>query len=231
LQEAQYVSRKNQKDKGRLPAFVPVLKHTINSKAYIAMSAGARCALFELTSMYFPNSQNAVFLSARDGEGRLGACKDTVLKWLREVEHYGFIAVVRGAHLGVEGVGKATLYRLTDRPFAGKPPTREFDSWDGVLFDPEKQNPVRKSRTPRQKSSDIKNKARFSQKRNKRPNSSDIRTGQECPTSSDISSYTTPLLSEVTGSEKDELLRILEQVPMQPYQSLAELRTAMGYRH
>jgi hypothetical protein len=189
------MSRRNQ-DKGRLPPFIPMFKHTINSKAYVALSVGARCALFELTSMYSGNSQNPVFLSARDGAKRLGACKDTVCKWLRELEHYGFIAVVRGAHLGVEGVGKATLYRLTDRAFAGKPATREFEAWDGVLFDPEKQNPVRKTRTPRQKSSDIRNKAQLNLKRNNRPNPSDIRDGVGCPDSSDITRYTTPLSPE-----------------------------------
>src|SRR5215472_10436956 len=147
-------------DKGRLPQFVPMFKHTVSSKAYVALSVGARAALFELTKMYNGKSQNAVFLSSRDGAERLGACKDTVCKWLRELEHYGFIAVVRGAFLGVEGVGKATLYRLTDRPFAGKLSTMEFDAWDGVLFDPKKPNPVRKSRTPRPKNSDIRAQAK-----------------------------------------------------------------------
>jgi hypothetical protein len=239
------MSRKNQ-DKGRLPQFIPIYKHTFNSKAYIALSPGARCALFELTARYFPNSQNAVFLSSRDGAERLGCCKDTTLKYLRELEHYGFIAVVRGAHLGVEGIGKATLYRLTDRPFAGEPATREFDGWDGVLFDPKKQNPVRKSRTPRQTFSDIKNGARMSQKRNKCPTPSDIRDDIECPTFSDISRYTTPsasdspsplppwstpVLNEVSGEDREELLRILAPIPAQPYRSLADLRQAMGYRH
>ena len=180
-------------DKGRLPAFVPMFKHTTNSKAYVALSVGARAALFELTSMYNGKSQNAVFLSSRDGAKRLGACKDTVCKWLWELEHYGFIAVVRGAFLGVEGVGKATLYRLTDRPFAGKPATREFDAWDGVLFDPEKQNPVRKTRTPRPKNSDIRAKTKIDENGNNRPNISDIRTDQDRPTISDITRYTTPL--------------------------------------
>jgi hypothetical protein len=245
------MSRKNQ-DKGRLPQFIPMFKHTINSKAYITLSTGARCALFELTSMYSTNSQNAVFLSARDGAKRLGACKDTVCKWLRELEHYGFIAMVRGAHLGVEGLGKATLYRLTDRAFAGKPATREFDAWDGVLFDPEKQNPVRKTRTPRQKSSDIRNGARMSQKRNKRPNPSDIRAHIGCPTSSDISRYTTPFAAswysenwtskviegeaphpdDIANGEADSPLWVdawLEQIPV-PTLSLSEIREAMGYR-
>jgi len=119
----------------------------VSTKAYEALSVGARCVLFELSRTYNSKAENAVFLSARAGAKRLGACKDTVCKWQRELEHYGFIAVVRGAHLDVEGVGKATLYRLTDRAYAGQPATREFEAWDGVLFDPKKQNPVRNVRT------------------------------------------------------------------------------------
>src|SRR5215831_9656582 len=86
------MSRKNQ-DKGRLPPFVPMLKHTINSKAYEPLSLGARSVLFELTRNYIGRSQNAVFLSARDGARRLGASKNSVAKWEREVVHYGFVVV------------------------------------------------------------------------------------------------------------------------------------------
>ena len=52
-------------------------------------------------------------------------CKDTVCKWMHELEHYGFIVEVRGAHLGVTGTGKAARYRLTDCPHraAIRPPT------------------------------------------------------------------------------------------------------------
>jgi hypothetical protein len=208
------MSRKNQ-DKGRLPQFIPMFEHTVSSKAYVALSVGARCALFELTSMYSGNSQNAVFLSSRDGAKRLGACKDTVCKWLRELEHYGFIAVVRGAHLGVEGVGKATLYRLTDRGFAGKPATSEFEAWDGVVFDPEKQNPVRKTRTPRPKNSDIRAIARTARNGNKRPHPSDIRDANECPIPSDITRYTTPLSPEGAAGDFLQNPAFLEWVDLQ----------------
>src|SRR5262249_26763214 len=168
------------KEKGRLPPFVPIYRHTVSTKAYEALSVGARCVLFELSRTHNSKAENAVFLSARAGAKRLGACKDTVCKWQRELEHYGFIAVVRGAHLGVEGVGKATLYRLTDRAYAGQPATREFEAWDGVLFDPKKQNPVRKTRTPCPKRSDIRANGKTPLNGNNRPISSDIRNDMDC---------------------------------------------------
>jgi hypothetical protein len=176
-----------------------MFKHTVNSKAYIALSVGARCVLFELTSMYNGNSQNAVFLSARDGAKRLGVSKNTVAKWERKLVHYGFTAVVRGAHLGVGGVGKATLYRLTDRAFAGKPAIREFDSWDGVLFDDRKPNPVPKSKTPRTKKVDIRTEAKIDPNGNKRTNKRYIRDREDRPTERYITRYTTPLSPEGAG--------------------------------
>ena len=75
--------------------------------------------------------------------------KTTIVKWLRELEHYGFIVKVRGAHLGVGGVGKAALYRLTDCGYAGATPTYDFQNWDGELFASKKQNPVPKLVLPR----------------------------------------------------------------------------------
>ena len=72
-----------------------------------------------------------------------------------------FSVKVRGHHLGVNGEGKAAHYRLTDRWYAGKEPTYDFQNWDGVLFEPAKRvmseadkerlrlratNPVRRSR-------------------------------------------------------------------------------------
>jgi hypothetical protein len=180
------------RDKGRLPAFVPIFRHTIKTPARRALSVGARATFLVLKANYNSNAQNAVFLSARDGARELGACKDTVCKWMHELEHYGFIVEVQGAHLGVSGTGKAARYRLTDCWYAGQPPTYDFQNWDGVLYDPKKQNPVRKIRTPRPKKPDIRAGTDTARNGNKRPKNSDIRNAVECPKSLDITSLTTP---------------------------------------
>ena len=103
-----------------------------------------------LKTNYNTKMENSVFLSARDGAEELGVDKETVCKYIAELEHYGFIVKVQGAHLGVEGEGKCALYRMTDWWYAGQAPTYEFRNWGGDLFDYEafrKQNPVRKTRT------------------------------------------------------------------------------------
>ena len=107
--------------KNKLAPFVPIFRHTIKTAAWRALSVGARATFLALKANYNSNAQNAVFLSARDGAQEFNASKKTVCKWLHELEHYGFIVMVQGAHLGVHGTGKAAHYRLTDCPFAGKP--------------------------------------------------------------------------------------------------------------
>ena len=90
---------------------------------------GARATYVELAANFNTNSQNAVFLSARAAAKALGVNKGTAGKWLHELEHYGFIALVQGSYLGLDGKGKAARYRLTDCWYAGKEPTYDFQYW------------------------------------------------------------------------------------------------------
>jgi hypothetical protein len=120
----------------------------------------------------------------------LNAHRDTVQKWLRELEHYGFIVKVRGAHLGLEGVGKAALYRLTDCPYAGQAPTYDFQSWDGVLFEEKKQNPGLRIRPPRPKKPAIRSKVEMTETGKKWPTEPAIRNEERWPTEPAITSFT-----------------------------------------
>jgi hypothetical protein len=181
------MSRKD-KTKGKLAPFVPIFRHTMKSAAWNVLSVGARATFLHLKSNYNTNSQNAVFLSSRDGAKELGVTKNTVCKWLHELEHYGFIVMVQGAHLGLAGTGKAARYRLTDSAYAGQAPTYNFQNWDGVLFDPKKQKPVPKSKTHRPKKVDIRAESAKAEKGNKRLKKRDIRDAVECPKKVDITS-------------------------------------------
>jgi hypothetical protein len=188
----------------KLPPFTAIFRHTTKSAAWTALSVSARATFFEMQSNYNTKAQNAVFLSARDGARKLGGvCKDTVMRWQRELEYYGFIIKVQGAHLGLNGVGKAALYRLTDRHYAGQPPTYEFLNWDGEIFHEQKrpsyyqakkQNPVRAWRTPRPSVEDIRETADMTKSDQKCPSVEDISNAQGCPSVEDISSLTSSLL-------------------------------------
>jgi hypothetical protein len=226
----------SRRHRGKLAPFIALFRHTVKSPAWKALSVGARATFFVLKSNYNTNAQNAVFLSSRDGAKELGVHKDTSRKWLHELERYGFIVEVQTAYRAGAGVGKAAHYRLTDCHFAGQAPTYDFQNWDGTLYDPKKQNPGLKNRTPRPKKPDIRTESQMDEIGNKCPTEPDIRTEGECPTDPTITSFTSsqansrrkvgaevvplrrrpsskPQLIEVSESERSELLKILAQIP------------------
>jgi hypothetical protein len=190
----------SKRNKGRKqPPFVALYRHTMKSAAWQAMSVGGRATFVELATNYNTNMQNAVYLSARSGAGKLGSSRNSVTRWLRENEHYGFIVLVQRGTIGVYGYGKATQYRLTDRPYAGSPATYDFQNWTGEIFNPdpnggrnwqtkkaaEKHFPVPREEPPRPTGRDIEKSGRQS---SLCPTGRDIETATDRPTGRDITS-------------------------------------------
>jgi hypothetical protein len=162
----------NRRKVKKQPDWISVYRLTFKSAAWQALSVGARAVYVELAANYNTRMENAVYLSVRTGAKRLGVSKTTVVKWLRELQHYGFIVLIRGGSLGIEGYGLAQTFRLTDRPYANSRPTFDFQNWTGELFEPakhtmteadkerrnrdrKKQNPVPAAGTPRTSGRDI----------------------------------------------------------------------------
>jgi hypothetical protein len=141
------MSKRRNSKKGRLPPFVPLIRTTLASPAWKQLSYGARSLYVVLRSYLRVDDLNngKVYRSYRKAADDLG-CKSrtSVQRWFRELEHYGFIAMTTGPYLGLDGDGIAAHWRITERPTfddRGKhiAPTRDFDRWDGTLFeDPEK---------------------------------------------------------------------------------------------
>jgi hypothetical protein len=205
---------KRKEDKGRQPPWISVYRHTWKSAAWKILSIGARALYVELAANYNTKMQNAVFMSARTGSERLNVRKDNITLWQRELEHYGFLVKVQGAHLGIDGEGKAARYRMTDRWYAGKEPTYDFQNWDGVIFEPKKRKasaakiaqlnelnrrskkqdqeifPVPGSGTPCPKRCDISKSELEVKNGNKRPRVWDISAEADRPTVWDITSLT-----------------------------------------
>jgi hypothetical protein len=128
--------------KGRISGpFVPLLKATIETESWKALSHGARSLYVVLKARYNSKLHNAVWVSTRDAEEELGQCSNrhSIMRWFRELQHYGFIVMVSPAHHGVSGHGKAPHYRLTEEWHLDKAPTRDFLSWDGTLFTEKKR--------------------------------------------------------------------------------------------
>jgi hypothetical protein len=128
------------RNKGRLPPFVPMVKSTMNTPAWRPMSHGARSLYTVLRARYNTRLQNAVYIAGRAAVKELGSHshRDYVRRWFRELEYYGFIRMVSLPHHGLNGHGRAAHHRLTEEPYLGKPPTRDFLNWDGVIFHEQK---------------------------------------------------------------------------------------------
>jgi hypothetical protein len=140
------------KDKGRLPPFVPLDQEVMNSPAWRATSYGARWLYVHLKRRWSFKQRNngRIFLSQRDAQEEMG-CKhrDSIGRWFRELQHYGFIVMTEPGCLGVDGRGKAPHWRLTEAEWAGGRngntwmlPTKDYLKWNGAKFrDDQKQNP------------------------------------------------------------------------------------------
>jgi hypothetical protein len=137
--------RGKHKDKGRLPAFVPMFKETITSPAWRALSHGARSLFLALKFRYNSEHKNngKIYLSTRDAAAELGSNRDGIARWFRELQHYGFVVMTGAGCLGVDGRGKAPQWLLTELGHMGDPPTRDFLRWKGDPF-PDRFRPSKK---------------------------------------------------------------------------------------
>ena len=131
------------KDKGRLPPFVALLKETMASPAWRATSHGARSLYTALKARYSSNLHNngRIFISQRNAMREVGSWSDEIARWFRELQHYGFIVQTSGGCLGVDGKGKAPHWRLTELEAPGGRngdtwmlPTKDYLKWNGTKF-------------------------------------------------------------------------------------------------
>jgi hypothetical protein len=124
------------RDKGRLAPFVPLLKETLASPAWRAMSHGARSLYIALKQRYSSNFHNngKLYLSHRDAAKEIGSGFEEIANWFRELQHYGFIVMTKPGCLGVNGHGLAPHWRLTEVGYMKDLPTRDFLKWDGKKF-------------------------------------------------------------------------------------------------
>lgn len=109
----------------------------LQSAAYRSLSCYSRCLLVELGRIYNGSNNGWIALSVRDAAERLGVATNTALKAFRQLEDRGFI---RPHEKGVftRKDRHATTWVLTEHPYAGQVPTKEFMRWRPA----KKQKPV-----------------------------------------------------------------------------------------
>jgi hypothetical protein len=155
----------SKRDKGRLAPFVPLDQEIIRSPAWRAMSMGARSLYIHLKRRWSFKQRNngRIYLSQRDAQEEMGAaCRDSVSRWFRELQHYGFIVMTSPGCLGLDGKGKAPHWRLTELEASGGRggntwmlPTKDYLKWDGTKFH-DQQGAAKRTREWRQRSSVLK---------------------------------------------------------------------------
>jgi hypothetical protein len=123
--------------------FVPLLLETIDTPAWRTMSHGAKNLYVALRRRYNASTDNngKIFLSQRAAEQEINSKRLYIARWLRELQHFGFIVMTASGYLGVRGHGRAARWRLTELPSNGLPATRDFATWAGVPFANQKTKP------------------------------------------------------------------------------------------
>jgi hypothetical protein len=130
------MSRRKPHDE-RLGPFVPLLKETIASPAWRAMSHGARSLYVALKARYNVKQHNngKLHISQRIASNEVGSSFGQIARWFRELQHYGFIVQTKGGSLGLNGKGTAPHWRLTECGYMHEPPACDFLKWDGRKFE------------------------------------------------------------------------------------------------
>ena len=124
------------------------------TEAWATLAPGPRALYVELKRRYTGSNNGSVVLSHRNAAEALNVHRNTVGPWFRVLEARGFIAMMRGPHLGPSGIGQAAHWRLTEYPLDDmKPATKDFTRW-------KKQNPRSKSVTPRHNDCDTRGNLR-----------------------------------------------------------------------
>jgi hypothetical protein len=140
------------KDKGRLPPFVPLDVQMMTSPAWRATSFGARLLYIHLKRRWSFKQQNngRLFLSHRDAQEEIGGNRDSISRWFRELQHYGFIVMTEPGNLGVDGKGRAPRWRVTEAEWPGgcngntwMLPTKDYLKWDGTKFQDDRGDVLR----------------------------------------------------------------------------------------
>ena len=99
----------------------------MKSDAWLGLSGNATRLHMVLIERQFSSGDELASLSETDACKLCGfGSRNTARAAFKDLEERGFIALEVPASLGSNGFGRAAKWRLTHRPYAGKPPTRDW---------------------------------------------------------------------------------------------------------
>lgn len=108
--------------------YIMLFHDAMDSLAWRALSHGAKALYLRLRRRYNGTIDNngKVYLPQRMAVLEVNSNRDQIARWFEELQYYGFIVMVSAGHLGVHGRGRAACWRLTEVPYNGEPPTRDY---------------------------------------------------------------------------------------------------------
>ena len=109
--------------KQKSPPFVMIERSVLDSPAWRAMSHGARSLYLALRRRYNRDFHNngKIYLSVRNAAIEIGSHRDQICRWFHELQHFGFIVMMKPGNLGLNGAGRAAHWRLTELGYLKKP--------------------------------------------------------------------------------------------------------------
>lgn len=183
------MSRKRKASKVIAGRFLAMPNYILDCPAYKALPPLARCVYWHLHRLAGVTGEKngEVFYSVRNAAEDHGVGKDRANRAFDDLQAKGFILPERIGHLGIEGHGKATTWRLTH--FL---PSRDFMQWSEGKDLPvaKKQKPVLKTGTPLSSPQGQSGKLRG-------------KSCAPCPQNRDVSGHPAPEPVLITGTYKD----------------------------
>ena len=130
------MSRKRE-DRGRLPPFIPLLKDTLASPAWRAMSHGARSPIRGAKgALYSSNFKNngKIYVPQRDAAKELGSGFEEITRLVPRAAALRFHRDDRGGVPGRRREGQGAALEVDRTGYMRDPPTRDFVRWNGTKF-------------------------------------------------------------------------------------------------
>lgn len=109
--------------------FAGIPHEILLSAAFRCLDCTARALLLDLVMMENGHNNGSVWLSVRDAVDRLGITDARpAIRSFETLQTAGLIAMTKEAHFSVKAAetSRARCWRLTWRPFGGKPPSNEW---------------------------------------------------------------------------------------------------------
>ncbi|WP_138379462.1 helix-turn-helix domain-containing protein [Luteithermobacter gelatinilyticus] len=124
------MAKKNNKGRSSYDRHIRFYYYLLKSEAWRSLKPGPRALLIELYSLYNGNNNGDIFLSEREAARRCNVNRKTAARYFHDLQEKGFIFPKTKGCFNVKSP-EATAWILTEFPYNGNLPTKDFMRWNG----------------------------------------------------------------------------------------------------